>query len=310
MVGELMAENETDPPKVEENQEPQETPPGMMSLDKLDELINENDPEFKKTVDSIQAETGGKDLNLDLIDLDAVLEEEEQRSFKARIRRLRNYFRNWIVIITENMKIFVVEGVPAFFKRTKAGTSRLSAAISEGLRQFSFWPAQKKMATIGIILGVILTGVYVYLAATRDLVSLKTELFVTSLEDWSEQTEIYDPETESEPFYDSARASQNMMSLPKMVVNLRRSARSSPNPMGAFEFFVEGNSPDVMVEIKDREFEVKDLFLRDLEEFTFDQVDTADGKQLLLEKLRRDLNTILTKGRVRKIFFKTAIVKP
>ena len=80
--------------------------------------------------------------------------------------------------------------------------------------------------------------------------------------------------------------------------------------MGAFEFFIEGNSPDVMVEIKDREYEVKDLFQRNSEEMNFDQLETVEGKQLLLEKLRRDVNRILTKGRVRKVFFKTVILKP
>src|SRR5690606_28930606 len=104
------------------------------------------------------------------------------------------------------------------------------------------------------------------------------------------------------------RASQNLMILSRMTVNLQVSSGSGPNPMGSFEFFIEGNSPDVMVEIKDREHEVRDFCQRTIEEMTYDQMESVDGKQLLQEKLRRGVNRILTKGQIRKIFYKTAIL--
>lgn len=80
--------------------------------------------------------------------------------------------------------------------------------------------------------------------------------------------------------------------------------------MGAFEFFVEGTVNDVIVEIKDREPEIEDLFLRTIEEMNYDQISSGEGKKKLCEILRHEVNKILTKGQVRRIFFKTAIVKP
>lgn len=316
MVEVNMAENPTSQPKVEENQTSPAAPleEGILSLEKLDDLINERNPEFNKEVDEIKGTSGGQDLNIEMIDLDAILAEEEARSFKARYRQFKKNLRDKIIIIATNVKTsliyFVKEGLPIFLKNSKENIKNFFERVSEARRQFSFWPLKKKIATFSLLAGLAVTVGYIYMAMTRELIPSKTELFVTNLESMAEEVVVYDPDTESEPFYDSSRASQNMMSLPKMVVNLIRSSKSGANPMGAFEFFIEGNSPDVMVEIKDREYEVKDLFQRNMEEMSFDQLDSYEGKQLLLEKLRRDVNKILTKGRVRKIFYKTMILKP
>lgn len=80
--------------------------------------------------------------------------------------------------------------------------------------------------------------------------------------------------------------------------------------MGAFEFLVEGGAADVVVEIKDRESEIEDLFLRTLEEMTFEQVSSGEGKKQICDRLRKEVNRILTKGFVRRVFIKNAIVKP
>ncbi len=91
--------------------------------------------------------------------------------------------------------------------------------------------------------------------------------------------------------------------MQKMTVNLRRSSESGPNPMGAFEFYVEGAASEVVVEIKDREPEMEDLFSRTIEDMTFDQVASGEGKKLLCDRLRKELNKVLTKGYVRRVFY-------
>ncbi|MNT55538.1 flagellar basal body-associated protein FliL [compost metagenome] len=113
-----------------------------------------------------------------------------------------------------------------------------------------------------------------------------------------------------ELFYDSTRVSQNIMQLKKMVTNLKRSENSGANRMGAFEFYLEGTVAEVLVEIKDREPEITDLFLRTLGDTTYDQTVSAEGKVALCEKLRKNINGVLTTGKIRRVFFKTVIVKP
>ena len=168
----------------------------------------------------------------------------------------------------------------------------------------------KKLAFVGLVLVTVIGSVVVFKVITHKLIPPSEELFVSTLEEWSQEKYFYDPKTEVESFYDSTRTQQNMFIIKKMIVNLRRSSTSGPNPMGAFEFFVEGTDSDVVVEIKDREPEVKDLFLRTISDMTFDQISTGEGKQMMNERLRKEINKILTKGKVRRIFIKTAVVKP
>jgi flagellar basal body-associated protein FliL len=133
---------------------------------------------------------------------------------------------------------------------------------------------------------------------------------VTSLEKVADQSFAISDTEEREPFYDNLRMGNHLFLVPKMVVNLKKSARSSDTPMGAFEFYVEGTNQDVLIEIKDREVELRDLMYRTLESFNFEQADSPDGKELICEKLRKELNAVLSQGKIRKVWLKTAIVKP
>ncbi len=317
MVVGHMTENQNNTPKVEENSSapnPSGVGDDLISLEEMEAFIAQNDPEFAKQMESFAPEGGGPDLNIDLVDLDQLMAEDAASSMGSKWRQFAKVSRSRIIIFTailqSNLILFLEEGLPELLKKTKNGFSHFLQSISDGLRRFSFWPAKKKWATFGLIFGALGTGIFIFLVATKPMILAGNDLFILSLESHADSVHTYDPLKESEPFYDSARASQNIMSLQKIVVNIKRSSQSGPNPMGAFEFFIEGNSPDVMVEIKDREYEVKDLFQRNAEEMTFDQMESADGKQLLLEKLRREVNRNLTKGRVRKVLFKTVILKP
>jgi flagellar basal body-associated protein FliL len=80
--------------------------------------------------------------------------------------------------------------------------------------------------------------------------------------------------------------------------------------MGAFEFYLEGEDSEVIVEVKDREVEIRDRMQRTLEEFTFDQAADADGKKMIVDKLKKEINQSLSTGKIRKIWFKTVVIKP
>jgi flagellar basal body-associated protein FliL len=119
----------------------------------------------------------------------------------------------------------------------------------------------------------------------------------------------YNPLSESEFFFDNSRVSKNMVSLKKMVVNLKASASSTSNPMLAFEITVEGLSKEVVIEIKDREAEFKDLVLRTAEDYSYDELTEPQGKQGLAERILLTLNSQLTQGQVRRVFYRTFILK-
>lgn len=140
--------------------------------------------------------------------------------------------------------------------------------------------------------------------------SKPTEMFVTNLESLSTETVAFNYKIDMEPFFYNFRLSQNVFTTERLVVNLRPSPNSGPNPMAALELFLSGTSADVVIEIKDREAEMKDVMLRAIEEFTFDDIVTQQGKQNLTERIARVLNTVLTKGKVKAVYYKSVVFKP
>ena len=79
--------------------------------------------------------------------------------------------------------------------------------------------------------------------------------------------------------------------------------------MLAFELNIEGMTAEVVVEIKDREAEFKDLILRTAEELNYDDLSGADGKKNLSERILNVINSNLTQGQIRKVLYKSFVLK-
>jgi len=80
--------------------------------------------------------------------------------------------------------------------------------------------------------------------------------------------------------------------------------------MGAFQFFVEGMSSEVVVELKDREALTHELINETAREFTFTELDTTEGKADLCKRIKTALNKVLVSGKVRNVRIETFIIKP
>jgi flagellar basal body-associated protein FliL len=279
---------------------------GGLSLEELDAVIANEDPEFLTKIREIESDDAKSELNIDLIDLDQVLLEREGKTLKARLGRAKKYFHAKVFllwVLLKNLAELTWQGI-------LAGAKNIRIEVVKGVNAFAHWPTAKKVsffAVAGLVLGTL--G-FAYRAMTRGWIVDKQHLFVRSLEEWSSEKVKFDPAQELEPFFDSARVAQNLFSLKRVVVNLRASESSGPNPMAAFEIFLEGNSTEVIVEVKDRESEIRDRIQRLIEEMTYDQLNLPDGKQILIEKLRRDVNKLVTSGQIRKIYIKTVVIKP
>lgn len=134
-------------------------------------------------------------------------------------------------------------------------------------------------------------------------------LFLTSYAERGGQVNTYNPLTDSEMFFDNSRLLKNIVTVKKMVANIRPSESSGPNPMLAFELNIEGTSNEVVIEIKDREAEFKDLILRAAEELSYDELSVSDGKKNLSERILNVINSNLTQGQIRKVLYKSFILK-
>ncbi|MNJ92532.1 flagellar basal body-associated protein FliL [compost metagenome] len=331
-----MATNEENPTKVEdqnpeqENESSEVSDESLLSLDSLDDILAEADPEFSKSLNEIGPDDPaaveiydeGLELEYKLAD-EVKLWEQSTGKKKAllkvlpflprityKFKMMRTTFRLQKAKFKANAIEFAKNGGPMILSWFKNQILKLKIGLGEALTSFKGFSLVKKLLFVGLLLVTVAALTLVYRISTKGLLPKSEGLFVTSLEEWSQGNYHYDPKLEVEAFYDSMRASQNILVLEKMIVNLRRSSSSGLNPMGAFEFYVEGAASEVVVEIKDREPEMRDLFQRTIEEMTFDQISSGEGKQLLSEKLRKEVNKVLTKGKVRRVFIKTAIVKP
>ena len=135
-------------------------------------------------------------------------------------------------------------------------------------------------------------------------------LFLRSYAEWNSEIQSFNPMTDSEPFYDNPRFAKNLITLTKMVANVKSSESSGGTPMLAVELSVEGMSSDAIIEIKDREAEFKDILLRIAEEFSYDELIAGEGKKALLEKFTEAINANLSQGQVRRSLLKSFILKP
>lgn len=173
---------------------------------------------------------------------------------------------------------------------------------------FLFYQQPKKVLYFWFF--VLVIGAATVVMVKSNIWTTKSKLFISSYADWGIEVLDYDMLTEAESFFDNTRFSKNVMSLIKMTANLRPSENSSDNPMLSFEIVIEGISNGPIVEIKDREAEFRDLVLRATEEFSYDELENAEGKQRLSDTILAKMNTKLSDGQIRKVYYKNFVIKP
>ena len=166
----------------------------------------------------------------------------------------------------------------------------------------------KKVILLWSLVGLSVTAIL--LAPRVSDLYFSKGLFLRSYAELNADVMTYNPLSEAEPFYDNPRFAKNLITMTKMVTNLKPSENSGPNPMIAVELSVEGMSAEAIIEIKDREAEFKDILLRKAEEFSYDELSSTEGKKKLLEKFTEVINSNLSQGQVRRTMLKSFITKP
>lgn len=304
-----------------------------LSVEDIDLALAEEDPDFAKQIESIGLDKNLSISQIDISESQQALNEERDRwesaprvlrtfykifPFVARIslflKKIKTLIFGSIKFVKDKVKIFIVfiatDGRKKIFAGLKGGVGKITGAISDFGRYFRYLPWPTKLLFFGTIALGVFTGLFIFRSMTSGVIKINDDLFLPSLEKVADSSTTYDPVNETEPFYENLRVSNNLLLITRMVVNIKQSPNSGPNPMGAFEFYVEGSTPEVVVEAKDREVEIRDRMQRALEEMTFDMVDSAEGKEFMLERLKKEVNVLLTTGKIKRIFIKTAIIKP
>lgn len=304
-----------------------------LSEEDLNSAISEADPDFFKLLDEIYSDTSLSISQFVLAEGLQVLRDEKAawasaRGFRKVIYRIfpltpyltfgfkkiklliLDFLRaQWVRIL--NFAYFLAtNGREKVLGRAKHFVSVQLDKFSERQRSFRYLSWKLKTAFFAILLLMGGTGFFIYRSLTHGVIFEDAGPFLLSLEKVASQVYEYDPQTDLEPFYENLRVSFNIIQLPKMVVNLKKSEHSRDNPMGAFEFYLEGLVPEVTVEIKEREIEIRDRMQRVIEGFSFDQIESPEGKKLLAETLKAEINRHTTTGKLKNVWIKTVIVKP
>jgi flagellar basal body-associated protein FliL len=298
----------------------------------IDSIIEEADPQFAAELKSIQADKNLQLTEVALSDAEqALAEERELWTAKTGLRKTAVRFLPFLPrvslfvkklkfgfykllrnlwIRTKNFRYFLAtEGRTQLIGKAKEMKTSSVESLKTSVSEFKGLPGRLKLFAFGVLLFFGLVVAAIYYLYSFQLFQGKKEMFLSSFESVADE-EIKEISGATENFYDNLRSSANLILLPKMIVNLRPSPPFHRNPMGAFEFYIEGMAPEVVVNIKMNESYVRDYIQRKLESYSFSELDSEAGKRELVETLRKELNQRIEGGGVKSVLIKNIVFKP
>ncbi|OQW47220.1 MAG: hypothetical protein A4S09_15620 [Proteobacteria bacterium SG_bin7] len=170
-------------------------------------------------------------------------------------------------------------------------------------------PRLKKFYFLTFVASTYLSYFLIMLIVTNKKLPTVNLEGVTSFEQVADSVHEFSPEASMEQFDSPIRHSDYTVLLGKVVANLRPTQGTSGQPMGAFRFHFEASTRETAVELVDREKELLDLMQRTIEEMTWDELSSVDGKAHLKLVIRKKINEALNRGRVKKVLIETIILK-
>ena len=286
-----------------DNQPKVETPdPDLMSLEDLDKVIAESDPNAMKEIEVVRDIAAEIGKPLEVLEADFALDAEnlpKTQNFKTKLKLKSIMLWLWL-------KTSTIEGA----KKFGSWSIEKKKQVQEANSKMRHWPTQSKVLFYGAIFLAIGAIVFAYFAFVKKSLVYKQELFMASFEEMAQKKYDIAEDESRDTFYNSSKIPKNIFKLKKMVVNIQPSAGSGPNPMVAREFSREGGSSEALLEIKDREGEILDQVQRTVEGYSFDDLNEFEGKKELTEKVRSTVNRLLTLGKIRRVYIQGFILKP
>jgi flagellar basal body-associated protein FliL len=286
---------------------------GEVDLD-TDGLLAELDPNLALSLKDLANDFTNINDEITSLDLGSEGFVDDSISFKEKIKRwkliIQKYIKDKVTSLVYFVKYFSIwlftDGVKKIVHIFILFFNRLKLIII----QFLKWSFLKKLAffVTCIFFGILLFGFFYVIKS--GILYKENYKFIGSIAEVASNSFLYNPESESEAFYGSPRVKTYSFQLKPIVINLKRNISSNRNPMGFFEFVLDGSSGDVLVEVKARETEILDIIQRVIESMKYEEIDSQDGKLLLKENLRKELNKILLEGSLRKVQIQSIIIKP
>jgi len=293
-----------DPTKVESPKPSFEVEPGLMSLEDLDKVIQENDPEALGNIEVLKDNAELNSQTIELLQIDDIMGDPKRKKSDrfAKLQFKAKLFLRWLK--TAGLELALKSWV-----QSKEKSKLLNEKRQKLQKQVGGWSKKEKALFASMVLMTVVTGAFFYYAFIKKAFYYDSELFMGSLIPMASSINDLKETDSFERFYNTIRIPKNIFSLRRMVINIQPSESSGPNPMVAYELSLEANSKEVLVEIKDREGEIIDQVQRALEELSFDELSAPEGRDLVEDKVRTRVNQILTLGKVRFVYIVGVVFK-
>lgn len=315
---ETSARNPVENQKAASDEQPASTE--SLSPEKFDELLLQEDPEMAARLESIRADGLTKVEGVQGLEpLDVSLE----TTFGDRVSFFLLKISNPLLVAKDFLVRIVVDSKKDFkavlrqvLERLKATVIESFASVRASLKSFFGWfksrTGPQRLALALAICGFISLPVIAMLTVRGQILPKVQKAWVANLADHADAVFTYDQTGPFEDFNDPLLHPEFVVLIERTVVNLRRTTSVSENvlPMAAFELYVQTDNQDAAVEIKDRNVEIRDTISRSVERMSYQDLVGEEGKAKLKLLLRKDINALITKGKVRRVFFKTIVLNP
>ena len=319
--------------------DPKSTTPGPtsdlrldeVSLDEIDRLLKEDDPDFALQLTELQ--TIGSEGE---VVIESAVPGEESLPTEDDVSRRGRWFENypaldkllaplgrarsrlyaqWLMTRTQTGSIMrqiliYCRTLPIeFVKYCRSVGGDLKGKIRAGVSAFFQLSRIQKMAWVAFVALIVAIPIFLKL----NLVGVwLPQLFPRIVSDLTLAADrVWEPQVKADwvGLYRAFPQEEIEFLFPKIVVNLRTTS-TLRNPMGAFEFYVVMDSQDAALEVQARQRELHDRLQRAIEEQTYADLSSPLGKKLVKDLLRNELNEVLTQGWVKDVLFKTMVLKP
>lgn len=296
-----------------------------VSLEELDKILSQEMPELEgelKALREVGEDPDVKNADLSAFDVDEhsvdVTPEvgdapPRKLALKELIKRKLNNGFNWTMDFLYRLPINLYKYIVKFFREDLknfiiGSIYKLDHVLTKAVEWFKELPWIQKLAAISITL-ISATLVALLFGKIPALQVVRVEIHEGFAHGADEELK-FNADAQFVPLSEEGQYPEHVVLLQRVVVNIKPSESSGPNPMVGVRFYFELSTREGAVEVKDREKEMRDLSQRVLETFTYDQIISAHGKQLLKEVLRREISAVLNNGVVKTIFIDDILIKP
>ncbi len=302
--------------------EGEKKPTDEISLEDIDKLLDQEDPNLAKELNEINEAGAVSDVDIESIDIDETQLDSKETAEKklSRFSQLRKRFFSYLmdrwIFVLARFKILLRE-VLHFLKVTpiamaKVLTSWLMAGVracKERIQYFLSLPRRRKALLIGMVLLSLVFLGSVVLSLRGRWLPLPKRTEVESLVQVGD--ELVKQATDWISLYSAIRQEPFRFLFSKAVVNLKRTDHDeSNNPMVFYEVYVDLDSQETAEEVASREKDLQDAISRVFEEETYWTVKSERGKSRLKLNIQQELNGLIQNGWVSEVYFSNIVLKP